>query len=102
MKRYESVILHLPGHARAIRRAADLFAAQYGGVLMQMRGSVLTEHGLRYGIQDWIPIVSLDLDLDILGLGEPGNSDEDLLWVLPTDSAELRLSTPMEDSFVDD
>ena len=87
----ESVILSLPKKMREIQRAANQFAQQYRCVAkVEIRGHVQLESGQQYCILAWHTVAELDYELDLLGLGKPG--DEAFFWVAPTGAGELRLS----------
>jgi hypothetical protein len=93
----ERVVLPLPLSIKDIQLAADQFAEQYACITwLELRGQVLLENGQSCFIQDWHTIGQLDADLELFGLGMPGDSDESLCWVAATAAAELRLS-PMEE-----
>lgn len=95
----ESVVLSLPRKVCEIQYAADQFAQQYQCMTrIEIRGHVLLENGQQCLVQDWHTVGALDHELDIIGLGMPGDPDETFSWVAPTGAGELRLSEMDEEN----
>lgn len=90
----ESVVLPLPKRIDDIRRAALLYTEQYGVVVhIQVRGQLMLHDNTICVIPRWVSVAQFDAELDLLGLGDPGmtEDDENLLWAAPLEG-EIRLS----------
>lgn len=97
----ESVVLSLPRKVCEIQDAADQFVQQYQCIpMIEIRGHVQLENGQQCFIQDWHTVGSLDHELDIIGLGMPGDPIDALSWVAPTGPGEFRLSEMEEENQV--
>lgn len=94
MNSEEMVVLPLPHHVKAIRRATQLFEHQYHvKAALQVQGHVLlAPQWTHCEIPLWHDIGDLDDELDLLGLGDPGDAWDALAWVSPVGPGQLRLS----------
>jgi hypothetical protein len=95
----EIIILPLPSEIGVMRAYVNAYLEQYGVVAhLQLRGSVGLEGGQMARIPAWRTIVQFDEDLGLVGLGELGEREEDLLWVSPSGPGELKIAALEEEN----
>ena len=94
----EVIILPLPAEIEGIVQAADAYLEQYGIVAqLAMHGTVLLDGGQPATIVTWRTIAQIDRELGLIGLGNLGDPDEDLLWAAPLGPGELRVAALEEE-----
>jgi hypothetical protein len=96
MQHEEQVRLRLPLTTSAIQEAVTAFQQQFGSpCYLYVQGHLILSTSERCLAPKWLPVVRSDPELDLLGIGDPDVCDEDetLLWVAPTNSAYLLLSS---------
>lgn len=95
----EVIILPLPADITAMIAAANAYLDQYGIVAeLAVRGTVKLEGGHIATISDWCSIARFDLDVGLIGFGDPDESDEELLWAFPLGPGELKVAALEEEN----
>lgn len=87
----EVVILRLPDRVVTIQEAAHAFHTQFGDVVLYIRGRITLQQGPYCLLAFWRRVEHLDVESEFLGLGEPHDLEEELLWVRPTGPGHLKM-----------
>lgn len=85
------MILRLPTGVKNIQAAADAFEEQFGSVTAYICGHITLEQGPLCLLPFWRKVARLDVGAELVGLGEPGESEEELLWIWTTGPGHLKL-----------
>lgn len=85
------MILRLPTGVKNIRAAADAFEEQFGSVTAYICGHITLEQGPLCLLPFWRKVARMDISEELVGLGEPEESDEELLWIRITGPGQLKL-----------
>ena len=96
MHRDEQIHLPLPLPAGVISFAQNAFARQFGcWCVLSVQGPLLLSTGEHAVATTWLSISHLDAELDLIGLGDPDQDEDEkeLQWVAPEPGALLRLAT---------
>ncbi len=94
----EVIILSLPSDVITINRAAEEYLDQYGVIAqLAVRGTVRLDDGQLATIPTWRTIAQVDRELGLIGIGDFGEADEELLWAVPLGLGELRVAALEEE-----
>lgn len=94
MERSEAIIFPFPLALRDLLSAATAFEAQFLITpCIHLRGHVQLSGEVAAYYPDWTQVGGFDLELDLVGIGDPEEDEETFGWVVPCGPGEIRLST---------